>query len=95
MAMQINASAYLSPLPCENNLRYRIRKHERSKKAKISIPAFPVYISILIHLNNNSQLTTKFVVSLEKDYKIPLYPSKIAWLLSFHMYAIAKNTCNM
>ena len=77
MAMWINTSACLSPLPCENNLRYRIRKHERSKKAKISTPAFPVYTSILMCLNNNSWHTTKSVVSLKKDYKIPLYPSKI------------------
>ena len=90
MATWINASAHISPLPCENNLRYRIRKHKRSKKAKISILAFPMYASILVCLNNNSQHTTKSVVSLKKDYKIPLYPSKIPQLFGFHMYAIVK-----
>ena len=38
--MWINTSACLSPLPCENNLRYRIRKHKIPKKAKMSTPAF-------------------------------------------------------
>ena len=90
MATQINASACLSPLPCENNLRYRIRKHKRSKKAKISKLAFPTYASILMCSNNNSWLTTKSVVSLEKDYKIPLYPSNIPQLFGFNMYAIVK-----
>ena len=90
MAMQINASAHLSPFPCENNLRYRIRKHKISKRAKISTQAFSAYTLILMCLNNNSQLTTKSVVSLKKDYKIPLYPSKIPQLFGFHMYAIVK-----
>ena len=89
--MQTNVSAHLSPLPCENNLRYRIRKHKRSKKAQISIPAFPTYASILMPSNNNSWLTTKSLVSLEKDYKIPLYPSKIPQLFCFHMNAVVKH----
>ena len=90
MAMQINASACLSPLPCEKNPGYRIRKHEISKKAKISKLAFPMYTSKLMCSNNNSQFITKSVVSLEKDYKIPLYPSKICQLFSFHIYAKVK-----
>ena len=67
-----------------------MRKHERSKKAKVSTLAFPTYTSILMHLNNNSRHTTKSVVSFEKDYKIPLYPIKIPHQFSFHMYAIVK-----
>ena len=59
-------------------------------KAKISMLAFPVYASILMCSNNNSWQTTKSVGSFEKDYKIPLYPSKIPWLFGFHMYAIVK-----
>ena len=70
--------------------RYRIRKHEKSKKAKISIPAFPAYASILMHLNNNSRHTTKSVVSFKKDFKIPLYPIKIPQQFGFHMYAVVK-----
>ena len=70
MATQINASACLSTLPCENNVRYRIRKYERSKKDKTSTLAFLTYTSILMCSNNNSQLTTKSVASLAKDYKI-------------------------
>ena len=86
MATWINASACLSPFPCEKNQRYRIRKHEILKKAKISTLAFPVYISKVMHWNNNSQLTTKSVVSLKNDYKIPLYPTKIPQLFGFHIY---------
>ena len=93
MATWINASACLSPFPCENNLRCRIRKHKISKKAKISTPAFPVYASKVMHLNNNSQLTKKSVVSLEKDYKMPLYPSKIPRLFRFHV-CYSENTFN-
>ena len=74
----------------EKQSRYGIRKHKRSKKAKISTLAFPMYASILMCLNNNIWHTTKSVVSLEKDYKIPLYPIKIPWLFGFHMYAIVK-----
>ena len=75
--------------------RYRIRKHERSKRAKISTLAFPAYTSILMCSNNNSWHTTKSVVSFEKDYKIPLYPIKIPRQFGFHMYAIVKThiTC--
>ena len=95
MATWISALACLSPFPCENNLRYRIRKHEISKKAKIDTLAFSVYASMLMHLINNSWLTTKSVVSFKKDYKIALYPSKIPWLFSFHIYAVVKThiTC--
>ena len=93
--MWINASACLSPFPCENNLRHRIKKHEISKKAKISTLAFAVYTSKVMCWNNNSWLTTKSVVSLKNDYKIPLYSSKIPWLFGFHIYAEVKThvTC--
>ena len=59
-------------------------------KAKIGILAFPVDASILMQSNNNSWHTTKSVVSLKKDYKIPLYPIKIPQLFGFHMYAVVK-----
>lgn len=47
----------------------RIRKHEISKKAKISTSAFFMYASKVMLLSNNSKHTTKSVVSFEKDYK--------------------------
>ena len=57
----------------------------------MSTLAFPTYASILMHSNNNtSRHTTKSVVSLEKDYKIPLYPSEIPWPFGFHIYAVVK-----
>ena len=90
MATWINASECLSSLACENNLRYRIRKYKISKRAEISTLAFSVYTSKMMHSNNNSCLTTKSEVSLEKDYKIPLYPSKIPRLFGFHIYTEIK-----
>ena len=69
MGMQMNASALLSPYDVIVTEANRIRKHDISKKAKISTSAFSVYSSKMMHLNNNSQHTTKSVVSFEKDYK--------------------------
>ena len=67
--MQINALALLSSYDVIATEANRIRKHEIWKKAKISTSAFFVYASKVMHLNNNSQHTTKSVVSFEKDYK--------------------------
>ena len=67
-----------------------MRKHKRSKKAKISTSAFLTYTSILMCLNNNSWHTTKSVVSLKKDFEISLYPGKIPQLFGFYMYAVVK-----
>ena len=68
MGMQMNASALLSPYDVIVTEANRIRKHDISKKAKISTSAYFVYLSKMMHLNN-SQHTTKSVVSFEKDYK--------------------------
>ena len=86
--------AYTSKVTCsakahENN-KSRSQLVPFAISCNISTLAFPAYTSILMCSNNRRWHTTKSVVSLKKDYKISLYPSKILQLFGFHMYAVVK-----
>jgi len=74
---------------CQNsNWSYREDKHKRSNKDKNS---YSNYFHICINTDAYCVYTTKPVVSLEKDYKILWYPSKIVWLFGFHIYTTEKH----
>ena len=68
----------------------RLNIHDDDARSTIPYNLFGMVFFRCIVLPTEAMHTTKSVVSLKKDYKIPLYPSKIPRLFGIHMYAIVK-----